>query len=174
MLEMLLIGGITGICAAIIVSLLFMLLQRRTIASAQSVQQAWERAQETRRQQWQTRQEERFFAFESMLSAQIQQLRDEWQEWEAKDAERAEILRHQYGLATTQAHIEYELARLPRVEDTPLTLEHQHNIPLRLGAPSQTRYHPILIPIRSASPAFPHRHYTSHYLDTHSPPSLHL
>lgn len=135
MLEMLLIGGVAGLCAAIIVALLFIWLQKHAIASAQSTQQAWERAQETRRQQWQTRQEERLFAFESKLNAQIQQLRDDWQEWEAKDAERAEMLRHQYERATAQAHIEYELARLPRVEDTPLTLEHEHNIPTRLPSP---------------------------------------
>ncbi len=135
MLEMLLIGGGAGICAAIIVALLFLWIQKRAIASAQETQQAWERAQETRRQQWQTRQEERLFEFESKLNAQIQQIRDDWQEWEAKDAERAEVLRHQYELATTQAHIEYELARLPRVEDTPLTLNHEHNIPMRLPSP---------------------------------------
>lgn len=152
MLEMLLIGGITGICAAIIVSLLFMLLQRRTMASAQSTQQAWERAQEAHRQQWQTRQEERFFEFESKLSTQIQQIRDEWLDWEAKDAERAEILRHQYELATTQAHIEFELARLPRVEDTPLTLEHQHDIPSRWQSP------------RLQSADLSHRNLSSRYL----------
>ena len=135
MLETLLIGGIAGIATAIIVSLIFILVQRRKIANLQSTQQAWERAQETRRQQWQTRQEERFFEFESKLNEQIQQLRDDWQEWEARDAERAETLRRQYELATTQAHVEYELARLPRVEDTPLTLEHEHNISTRLQSP---------------------------------------
>jgi Pentapeptide repeats (8 copies) len=135
MLEMLLIGGAAGICAAIIVALLFIWLQRHAIASAQATQQAWERAQETRRQQWQTRQEERLLEFESKLNAQMQRLRDDWQEWEAKDAERAEMLRHQYELATAQAHIEYELARLPRVEDTPLTLDHEHNFPTHLPSP---------------------------------------
>ncbi len=135
MLEMMLVGGVAGICAAIIVSLLFILLQRRSIESTQSAQQGWERAQETRRQQWQTQQEGRLLEFERKLSAQIQQLRDAWQEWETKDAERAETLRRQYELATTQAHIEYELARLPRIEDTPLTFDQQHNIPTRRQSP---------------------------------------
>ncbi len=133
MLEILLVGSIAGVCAAIIVSLLFILLQKRTIERAQSTQQAWERAQETRRQQWQARQEERLFEVENRLNTQVQQLREEWREWEAKDAEREETLRHRYELATAQAHIEYELARLPRVEDTPLTLE--HNFPTRWQSP---------------------------------------
>ena len=135
MLELVLIGVVAGVCAAVIVSLLFIMQLRRSNENMQSAQQAWERAQETRRQQWQTWQERQLAEFEGKMHALLQRLRDEWQEWEARDAERAETLRRQYELATTQAHIEYELAHLPRVEDMPLTLEHQQDGPGRWQSP---------------------------------------
>jgi len=125
MIEMLLVGGITGIVAALLVSIFALSTQKRALQQAQEIQRAWEHAQEARHQQWQTLQEQNMLALEQKLIKQIKELQYEWQIWEAKDAERTETLKRQYELATTEAHISYELARLPHVEDTPLTLDHQ-------------------------------------------------
>jgi len=131
MIETLLVVGIASIVAAVVLLLIAVSMQKRILGRIQAAQQAWERAQESHRLQWQMQQEWQFLELEKKLTTQIQQLQDLWQEWEAKDAERSETLKRQYELTTTQAHIEYELARLLRVEETPLTLDHRHNIATR-------------------------------------------
>jgi len=128
MIETLLIGGMAGILTAIIVSLLALSIQKRASNRIQEAHQAWERAQEARQQQWETRQEQHILTIENKVLGSVEQLNTQWQDFEARDAERVENLRRQYELATTQAHIDYELARLPHVEDTPLTIGRQHPV----------------------------------------------
>ncbi|MBV9709683.1 MAG: pentapeptide repeat-containing protein [Ktedonobacteraceae bacterium] len=135
MIETLLVGGLAGILTAIVISLLALSIQKRTLNRLQETQYAWERAQETRQQQWQEQQEKHLLPLENRLLTSIERLNAQWQDFEAKDAERAENLRRQYELSTTQAHIEYELARLPHVEDTPLTITRQHHTATRWQAP---------------------------------------
>ena len=135
MIEMLLVGGIAGILTAIVISLLALSIQKRAFNRVQETQQAWERAQEARQEQWEERQEQRLLSIENKLLGSIERLNVQWQDFEAKDTERAENLRRQYELATTQAHIEYELARLPHIEDTPLTVGRQHPVTTRWQPP---------------------------------------
>ncbi len=152
MIETLLVGGLAGILTAIVISLLALSIQKRTISRQQEAQQAWERAQEAHQQQWQARQEKHLLSMEGKLLASIERLQSQWQDFEAKDAERAENLRRQYELTTTQAHIEYELARLPHVEDTPLTITRQHHVTTRWQSP------------RLQGADLSHRNLSSHYL----------
>ncbi len=52
MIETLLVGGIAGILTAVVISLLALSTQKRALNRMQEAQQAWERAQEARQQQW--------------------------------------------------------------------------------------------------------------------------
>ncbi len=71
-------------------------------------------------------QEQRAVEFEKKLTTQVEQLRAEWkikrQEHVEELIRQAETLTRQYEAAARQSRIEYELARLPRVEDTPLAI----------------------------------------------------
>ncbi|MBV9259346.1 MAG: hypothetical protein JO215_15125, partial [Ktedonobacteraceae bacterium] len=101
MIETLLVGGLAGILTAIVISLLALSIQKRTLNRLQETQYAWERAQETRQQQWQERQEKHLLPLENRLLTSVERLNGQWQDFEAKDAERAENLRRQYELSTT-------------------------------------------------------------------------
>ncbi len=135
MLETLLVGGLAGILTAVIFSLLAFSVQKRAFNRMQETQQAWERAQEAHQLQWQAQQEKRLLTSENTLLSGIDRLTIRWQEFEAKDAERVETLKRQYELTMTQAHIEYELARLPHVEDTSLTLARPQQVTSRWQSP---------------------------------------
>lgn len=135
MIETLLVGGVAGILTAVIISLLALSIQKRALHRMQETRQAWERAQEVRQQQWEERQGQRLLTIENKLLENIERLNTQWQDFEARDTERAENLRRHYELATTQAHIEYELARLPHIEDTPLTVGRQHPVTTRWQPP---------------------------------------
>ena len=128
MIETLLVGGGAGILTAIIISLLTLSIQKRTLNRMQETHQARERALEARQQQWEEKQKQLLLTSENKLLGSIERLNAQWQDFEAKDTERAENLRRQYELANSQAHIEYELARLPHSEDTPLTVGRQHPV----------------------------------------------
>ncbi len=152
MIETLLFGGLAGILTAIIISLLAFSIQKRAANRIQEAHQAWERAQEARQQQWETRQEQHILTIENKVLGSVEQLNTHWQEFEARDAERAENLKRQYEIASTQAHIDYELARLPHVEDTPLTIGHQQPVTARWQPP------------RLQSADLSHRNLSSRYL----------
>jgi hypothetical protein len=100
---------------------------QRTSARIQAQQQAWERTQEVRQQQWKAQQErqaldaERHLTdAEKQLHEQVQQLRSEWPVLEKANRDHAEKLQQQFDSAIRQIHQEYEFARLSRIEDTPL------------------------------------------------------
>lgn len=135
MFETLLVGGILSLLISLIAAMIVLKIQRTHQERIQSLQQAWERAFDIRQQQWQAQQEKLFRDFEQKVLAQTQQIRSEWQEWEAKDAERVENLKREYETTATRAHIERELARLPRVEDTPLTLNPDQHLTTRWQPP---------------------------------------
>jgi uncharacterized protein YjbI with pentapeptide repeats len=152
MLETLLVGGLAGIVTAAVFLLLASSTLKRAVHRMQEAQQAWERAQEAQILQWQARQEKNLLTSENNLSSGIERLTTQWNEFEAKDAERVEVLRRQYEITTTQAHIDYELARLPHVEDTALTLTRQQQVATRWQSP------------RLQGADLSHRNLSSHYL----------
>jgi uncharacterized protein YjbI with pentapeptide repeats len=152
MLETLLVGGLAGILTAAVFLLLALSVLKRVVNRMQEAQQAWERAQETQHLQWLEKQEKRLLTSENNLLSGIEHLTTQWQKFEEKDVERVEVLRRQYELSTTQAHIEYELARLPHVEDTALTLTRQQQVNTRWQSP------------RLQGADLSHRNLSSHYL----------
>jgi uncharacterized protein YjbI with pentapeptide repeats len=152
MIETLLVGGLAGILTATVFSLLALSILKRAANRMQEAQQAWERAQEAHHQQWLAQQEKRLLTSENGLLSDIERLTSQWRSFEAKDAERVENLRRQYELTTAQAHIEYELARLPHVEDTSLTLTHQQQVSTNWQSP------------RLQGADLSHRNLSSHYL----------
>ncbi|QBD77897.1 hypothetical protein EPA93_18615 [Ktedonosporobacter rubrisoli] len=127
MSEMLFAVGILGVVITIVAWLIIINMQRRSSEQTRAEHQAWERAQEARLQQWKTQQERQFIDFKQELTTQIQQIqkqvqqtRDEWKTWEEKDAARSEELKQAYQALMTRERMEFELVRLPRVEDIPL------------------------------------------------------
>jgi hypothetical protein len=82
--------------------------------------QEWKSLQEKRQQEWKEQQEKRLDQVEQRLMAQLQTLLEEVQTKEARDKKRIDELKHYYEDALSQAHMEYALAQLPRIEDTPL------------------------------------------------------
>jgi uncharacterized protein YjbI with pentapeptide repeats len=95
-------------------------IQQRRLLKIQLQQEAWERAQEGHQRIWEVRQGKHALEIEKKLTAQIQEIQDAWQTWEAQDAQRAQTFAHRYETSALQLSMEFELARLPRVEETPL------------------------------------------------------
>jgi gas vesicle protein len=129
MAELLLVGAMICSLIALAVSFITLRMLRRTNARIQAQQQAWERAQEVRQQQWKMQQETQALDIEKRLTDTIKQLRgqfqqqqNKWQKLEQEHKASTEALQHQFEVALRQARQEYALARLPRIEDTPLPL----------------------------------------------------
>ncbi len=120
LIETLLIAGLISLLLAFVIAFILIRIQQRHMERFQAQQYAWQRAQEMHQQQWQVQQEKRANNQEDHVENALDQVRNEWQEWQTRDAERVEQLAHQYETAAIRSYIEHELARLPRVEDIPL------------------------------------------------------
>ena len=120
MLVTLIVGGIISLLAVIIGVWIALKVQQRHLLNIQAQQEAWERAQEGHQRGWEVRQEKHTSELEKKLIVQVQEIRHEWRRWEAKDAQRAQAWEQRHESATAQLSLEYELARLPNVEETPL------------------------------------------------------
>ncbi|HLZ80075.1 MAG TPA: pentapeptide repeat-containing protein [Ktedonobacteraceae bacterium] len=151
MVEMLVVVSIVGIFAAVIGALIALRIQRGSLERMGAERQAWERAQEARQQRWEMQQEkyatqqearqqhwemqqEKYAAeLETRLTRQVQEIQKTWKDWEVKDLERMQALTVRFENALAQLDVEYELARLPLIEDIPLTPDathsHQYTIP---------------------------------------------
>lgn len=98
-----------------------LLVQLRARDHAQEARQReWKEQQEKRQQEWKEQQENQLNQVEQRLMAQMQTLLEEVHTKEIQDNRRIEDLKSQYEAALSQAHMEYALAQLPRIEDTPL------------------------------------------------------
>lgn len=126
MVALLFIGGIASALLVIITSLILWRLQRNHLRSLHVQQQAWQRAQEMHGQQWEVLQEKYAHEANKKVSTQVQQIRDEWKAWEARDAARVESLAQQYATAEQRSHVESELARLPYIETIPFSFDTSH------------------------------------------------
>src|SRR6266702_4690997 len=128
MVEMFIVAGIISLLAAIIGALIALGMQRGSLNKIHLRNQAWERAQATHQHNWEIKQEKHTAELEVRLARQVQQVQKAWEEWEAKDQQRVKALEKQYEDRAVQLRLEHELARLPRIEDTPLILDatHQH------------------------------------------------
>lgn len=120
MVTLLIIGGIICLLAAFIGSLVALRLQYRFLTGTKVERKAWEQAQEGHQRQWEEqqeghqrqweeRQEKHIHAAEQKLVAKVEQVQEAWKAWEKKDEQRI------IGM-----NLEYDLARLPYVEETPV------------------------------------------------------
>ncbi|GHO95992.1 hypothetical protein KSF_060400 [Reticulibacter mediterranei] len=132
MVELLLVGAIIFSLIALAVSFIILRMLRRTNARMQAQQQAWERAQEVRQQQWKMQQETQALDIEKRLTdtikhlrGQLQQSQSKWQKLEQEHKASTEALQQHFEVTLRLARQEYALARLPRIEDTPLPLRSQ-------------------------------------------------
>lgn len=96
---------------------------RQISEQIQAQQEIWEKAQNTRQQQWRAEQEKHLTEAEHRLQAQIHQLQTSWKSLEEFERQQREDLRQAFENSTKQARAEFELARIPRVEDVPLPVK---------------------------------------------------
>ena len=133
MVETVIIVAVACVVASMIGALLAIKIQQNYIRRLHEQNQAWERAQESHHQSWEQEQAKRMADAEARLAARVQQLREEWQAWEIKDAQRLEAMQRQQEATEAQWRIKRDIARLPRIEDTPLIKDvahpHQHTVP---------------------------------------------
>jgi len=132
-LQLILLVAITSLLAAVIGALIALKLQRNNVNRTQIQLQAWENAQESHQRNWEMQQEKNAEELEKGFNRQLEQVQQDWEEWKARDRRRIEALARQYEESEIQLHVKRELARLPRVEDTPLILDarhqHRHSFP---------------------------------------------
>ncbi|WP_069804172.1 pentapeptide repeat-containing protein [Thermogemmatispora onikobensis] len=107
MVETLIIGGVIAfLLAGGLGIFLGLRVQRLFIESVRKQQAAWERAEEARRQVWEQKQQREMAAQKQSLANQVEQLRKAYEE--------------RLNQAISQFGVELELARLPRVDETPI------------------------------------------------------
>ncbi|GCE20713.1 pentapeptide repeat-containing protein [Dictyobacter kobayashii] len=105
MSEIIILGSMIGCCLIILfLAITIVTAQRRAVERLQHQVQAWEKAQGVRRKRWEERIEKDMVTMEQRLIAHLDRLHFE---------ERRRTLQ-----ATER--VTYELAHLPRIEDTPL------------------------------------------------------
>jgi len=95
-------------------------VQQRTREQLLVQLKARDHAQEAYQQDWKAQQEKRLNQVEQRLMAQMHTLLEEVHTKEVQDSRRIDDLKRQYEAAVSQAHLEYTLAQLPRIEDMPL------------------------------------------------------
>ncbi|WP_052888945.1 pentapeptide repeat-containing protein [Thermogemmatispora carboxidivorans] len=107
MVVTLIIGGVIAfLLAGGLGIVLGLRVQRLFIESVRKQQAAWERAEEARRQVWEQKQQREMAAQKQSLANQVEQLRKAYEE--------------RLNQAISQFGVELELARLPRVDETPI------------------------------------------------------
>jgi hypothetical protein len=117
MMLFVIVGGIISLLTAAIGVLLALRVQLGVLDEKAVEREAWENAQEGHQYAWQMQERKASLLFEQQISGQVQQLKEEWQQWEAKFNDHSEKLSQ-----------EYALNRLPRVEETPLSLDGRHHV----------------------------------------------
>ena len=100
---------------------------RRRLDNLQEQQRIWERSQEMHLQQWRDQQSRINDHHSQSLTSQMQRIYAERKAWEERESQRFTDLIQQYESMTSMARVEYELARLPRVEDMPLPSQSQES-----------------------------------------------
>jgi uncharacterized protein YjbI with pentapeptide repeats len=103
------IAGIISLLAATIGVLIAFKIQSRILRNTGLEHEAWQLAQEAHQNVWEVKQRKQALELEQELTRQVQQIQDEWQRWEAHDAQRLAKLT-----------LEQKLDALLRVEDVPI------------------------------------------------------
>ena len=116
MMQFMIIGGIISLLTAAIGVLLALRIQLGALDEKSVERKAWENAQEGHQYMWQLEERKSTLLFEEKLTRQVEQLKEEWQQWEARFNDHSKKL-----------SLEYALNTLPRVEETPLALDGHHH-----------------------------------------------
>jgi Pentapeptide repeats (8 copies) len=112
MMILLLIGGLASLFVAFGGTLLALRIQYLRLSHEQIEREAWEHAQGVQQLNWEKYQKKRMSEIEWSVASQVEQIQEQWMDWEARDKDR-----------TNQLRLEYELLHLPTVEATPLSLQ---------------------------------------------------
>jgi hypothetical protein len=106
--------------AAIVSVIIALKMQQRRILHLRALHSAWEQEQLRNQQLCEVQQERRMRELEARFTAQMQHLQETWRRWEAEDKALVVAHRQQYKQEIIRMNLEYELLRLPRIEDVPL------------------------------------------------------
>lgn len=134
----LVVTGIVSLFAAIIGAVIALQAQHSYFNRIQAQQRGWERAREGHENTWENKQEKQFADLEAKLRQQVQQVQQSWHEWEVRDQQRLQALTKEHTEALARMHIQNELARLPLVEEVPVThntLSNAQHIPAHWRPP---------------------------------------
>ncbi len=115
---------IVGIVAAILGAFVALKLQSLYLngSGPESQQRAWEREQENSQRGWETKQERQIKELETNLTNWVEELQQTLQDSEAQDVGQLQALAEQLEVLKRHTHIEQVLDNLPRVEDTPISM----------------------------------------------------
>lgn len=111
------IGGIVSLLLTAIGVLLALRIQFGVLDEKAVEREAWENAQEGHQYAWEMQERKASTLFEQQISSKVQQLKEEWQQWETRFNDHSKKLSQEYALNT-----------LPRVEETPLSLDGHHHV----------------------------------------------
>jgi Pentapeptide repeats (8 copies) len=117
MMLFVIVGGIISLLTAAIGVLIALRVQLGVLDEKAVEREAWENAQEGHQYAWQMQERKASLLFEQQISGQVQHLKEEWQQWEARFNDHSKKLSQDYALNT-----------LPRVEETPLSLDGRHHV----------------------------------------------
>jgi len=116
MMLFMIVGGIISLLTAAIGVLLALRIQLGALDEKSVERKAWENAQEGHQYTWQLEERKSTLLFEEKITRQVEQLKEEWQQWEARFNDHSQKL-----------SLEYALNTLPRVEETPLAIDGHHH-----------------------------------------------
>lgn len=116
MMLLMIVGGIISLLATAIGVLLALRIQLGALDEKAVERKAWENAQEGHQYMWQLEERKSALLFEEKITRQVEQLKEEWQQWETRFNDHSQKLR-----------LEYALNTLPRIEEAPLALNGHHH-----------------------------------------------
>lgn len=126
MMLFMIVGGSISLLAAAIGVLLALRIQLGALDEKSVERKAWENAQEGHQYMWQLEERKSALLFEEKIARQVEQLKEEWQQWETRFNDSSQKLR-----------LEYALNTLPRIEEAPLALNGHHH-----AASAPPNWHP--------------------------------
>ncbi len=106
--------------AAVVSVIIALKVQHSRLLHLRALHSAWEQEQLRHQRLWEVQQENRLRELEARFTSQMQQLQETWHHWEAEDNTLVATHVQQYNQEITRMNLEYELQRLPRIEDVPL------------------------------------------------------
>ncbi len=116
MMLLMIVGGIISLLTAAIGVLIALRVQLGALDEKSVERKAWEHAQEGHQYMWQLEERKGSLLFEEKITHQVEQLKEEWQQWEARFNDHSKKL-----------SLEYALNNLPRIEETPLAINGHHH-----------------------------------------------